>query len=443
MIAKKLYKKILLLTMGLLTNVAAFTAPESIDNTTLQQALKQSWHPYRELSLGSSGGQLVITGNGTLRFLRLFFYSDTTCSTRLGDASIIANAQGFLFTDGQSISINPSSVYKLANNQGIATDNIACMEVFLDGSNQSSDGVSCQQFTDETCSGTTCTSEQIKNVTWQTNPTMCATRYAYVTNYNNKTISKCTVSDIDGALSDCVSTGSGYNKPIGIAVNDAYAYITNYANKTVTKCNANAANGSLTNCTSTGSAYNKPEGVGVSNGYVYVLNGSGNTVTKCNISVTDGTLENCASTGSDFNKPKGIGINNSYAYITNYKAKTITKCDVSTSDGSFSNCASTGGSYNKPKGIELNNGYAYVILNNAKTVTQCTVSPDDGSLSNCTETGTGFSKPVGLRVSKGYAYVSDQSSKVFKCTVNASTGAFSDCASTGSGFNANQELYIY
>ena len=366
------YKKIVLLMIGLLSNVSAL----AMDNT-LQHVLKQSWHPYRELSLGSSAGQLTITGSGTIRFMHLFFYSDAACSSRLGEASILGNSQGFSFTDEQSIKFNATSVYNLANNQGIATDNIACMQAYIDGGNQSASGISCQSFTDETCTGTTCTSNQIKTVAWESNPTLCATRHAYVANYGNKSVTKCTINDADGLFTDCATTGSDYNKPKSIGVNDAYAYVTNYNDKTVTKCNVSVSDGALSSCTSTGSDFNKPEGIGMSNGYVYVLNGSGDTVTKCGISLVDGALQNCASTGSDYSKPKGIGINNSYAYITNYNNKTITKCDVSTSDGTLSNCASTGGSFNKPQGIELNNGYAYIALNAQSTITQCTVSPDD------------------------------------------------------------------
>jgi len=435
-------KKLIMVFLCLIGCVSSFDVlakPMALD-----QVLQQRWDPYRALALGSSSGQFTMTGTGTIRFIKLFFYSDTGCSTRLGDASILGNGLGFEFSNGQSVSINASSVYKLASNQGITTDDIACMKVYMNGSNESSKGVACQSFTDETCTGTRCTSNQVKTVTWDANPTSCAARYAYVTNYGNKSVTQCTVSSSDGSFSGCTETGSDYNKPRGIAINDAYAYITNYSNKTVTKCKVSASDGTLSNCATTGSDFNKPKGIAISNGYAYVLNLTGSEVIQCSISVSDGSLSSCASTGSNFNKPRGIALNNSYAYITNDGDKTITQCSVSSVDGSFSDCTSTDADYNKPRGIQLSNGYAYIVLNKLETITYCTVSALDGSLSGCAETGSSFDSPIDIRMSDGYAYISNQSdSTISKCTVDASTGALSDCANTGSDFNKNKELYIY
>ena len=175
----------------------------------------------------AAGGSLTITGSGTIRFIQAIFYSDTGCTNFLGAASAIDNVSGASFTSAQTIRLNSSSIYQLANNQSIATENIACMKLFLTGSNQSSQGISCQSFTDISCSGTQCTSAQTKNVTWSSNPTPCGTRYLYVPNTANNTVSKCAINNSSGLLSGCATTGSGFSSPRGIALNNYYAYVVN------------------------------------------------------------------------------------------------------------------------------------------------------------------------------------------------------------------------
>jgi hypothetical protein len=201
-------KFIIRIIVGCLYSINALSYAQPMENqpVTLQNLL--TLQPEDMSNIMSNGGALTITGSGTIHFLQAFFYSDSSCTTLLGGASAINNVTGMTFSTGQTVNINSSSVYQLANNQGITTGNIACMQVFLNGSNLSPSGISCQSFTDETCTGTTCTSNQTKSVNWISNPTPCRTQYAYIPNRAPNTVSQCTVDSSTGALSSCGTTGA-------------------------------------------------------------------------------------------------------------------------------------------------------------------------------------------------------------------------------------------
>jgi hypothetical protein len=175
MLNQNIKKLILFLMLGYLNSV--FAIPSSHPNTQpLQNSLQRDWN--QSILLKSHAAELIITGTGTMRFLQTFYYSDTACSNLLGFGSIIDNAKGYAFTSGQSVSLSSGAAYTLAVNAGITPADIACIRFYVDGGNQEAQGVSCQDFTDITCSGTTCTSQQSKAVNWVDNPTACSTRYS-------------------------------------------------------------------------------------------------------------------------------------------------------------------------------------------------------------------------------------------------------------------------
>ena len=426
------------LMLGLLSAAQVCAATDG-SPIKFRHALQRSWNHYE--MAGTQGAVFVMNGGGKFRFLQTFFYSDAACSSLLGVGSITDNAMGYLFRDGESVRLNASTIYKLAHNQGIATDTIACMKVSMNGGNQSSKGVDCQSFTDMTCSGTTCTSQQTKVVNWVLNPTGCAVEHAYVTSKNEKTVSKCTINNADGMLSDCVPTGGGFKKAAGAASNNSYLSIADERGNALIKCSVNATSGLLENCTSTGSGFSKPFAIMYNDGYAYVASKKNDSVIKCKVSPSDGLFSDCASTGSGFNDPVGMQMSNSYAYVTNSKSKTVSKCTLTVADGSLSECVNAGGSFKKPVGIALNNGYAYVSDQKDDIVIKCLVSASDGSLSDCAETGSGFNNPVGIAMNNGYAYIgNEKDSTVVKCAVDDTTGAFSGCVTTGSGFNGTREI---
>ena len=83
------------------------------EQLSLRQLLSLNSNEFNGFGSSSSGGQLTITGTGNIHYLQAFFYSNTACSTLLGQASVIDNGAGFQFSNGQTVSLNPSSTYKL------------------------------------------------------------------------------------------------------------------------------------------------------------------------------------------------------------------------------------------------------------------------------------------------------------------------------------------
>jgi hypothetical protein len=436
-------KFIIRIIVGCLYSINALSYAQPMENqpVTLQNLL--TLQPEDMSNIMSNGGALTITGSGTIHFLQAFFYSDSSCTTLLGVASAIDNTSGITFTNGATVTVNSSSVYQLANNQGITTGNIACMKLYVDGGNESSNGVSCQSFTDETCSGSTCTSSQTKSIGWGTSPTACATRYAYIGNIGGG-VSKCTVDSSTGALSSCASTGSGFDGPTYTATNNSYLYAANAYNSTTSKCAISSADGSLSNCSTTGSGFNGAQGVTPNNSYTYISNTNTTSISQCTVSASTGALSACGTTGSFSGPSGGLSISSSgYGYVANQGSSSVTKCTLNPSTGALSSCSSTGSGFNACYQVTLNNGYAYIANFGNSTVSQCTVNSLDGSLSDCATTGSGFNGPVGIGFNNGYAYVVNYNiGAVVQCTVSGLDGTFSACTAT-SGFAAPFGISFY
>lgn len=425
-------------------------AVEKAHHENLGNFLNVSHHQYGRKSINANNVAAGITingSNGTIRFLKIIFYSDVNCTSPLETASVIDNSQGLPFTSGQTVQLNSSSVFQLANKQGVTPQNIRCMKVFLDASHESSKGIDCQAFTDINCTGTECISNQTKSVDWKSNPTACATtRYAYVANEGSlNRISKCNVSSVDGTLSNCDTTGGTFVRPIGVTINNGYIYVTDGSESTLSKCSVSAADGTLSGCVITGSTFNGPGGMTINNGYAYVANLNGNNVSKCNVSATDGSLDPCGTFNDNFVQPAGIIFDNNHAYVTNSGDNTVSKCDVSTSDGALSNCEKTGSTFSFPTGITSDNGYIYVANSANSTISKCDINTTDGTLSGCgVISDDTFSFPVGVTINNGYAYVANyDDSTVSKCAVSTSDGALSDCRTTDGTISNPNYSYIY
>ena len=385
----------------------------------------------------TSAGEFIISPAGNIRFLQAFFYSDTSCTTRLGVGSITDNGEGYLYTSEAPVWLDSSSAYKLANNQGITTGNIQCMQLYLNGGNQSFKGVSCQNFTDEACTGTACVSGQSKTVTWAANPSPCATISAYISNANTGEVTKCTVHATTGALSACAPTETGFGLPIGVATNNTYALVADRANSSVVSCAINAS-GELFGCNSFFTSFSAPSSVTISGGYAYVTNGGSDSISVCAMSPSTGALSGCNdTTGSGFNEPTGVSINEGYLYVVNQAGGNVSKCTVSPSTGLLSSCAATAtgfGGFSTPNGIGVANGYAY-ILNSGGDIVKCTVNPASHELDNCASALSGLAVPNGVGLNNGHIYITVYNGNLVKqCDVDAVTGAISGCSDVP-GFN--------
>ncbi len=411
----------------------------------------------------SYAGKLTITGAGTARFIQTFFYSDTSCTTLLGVGSIIDNTLGFSFSNGQTIKLNGQSIYKLANNLAsnlsFNIDNIACMKVYINGSGQSSYGVSCTAFNDEKCIGGTCVSTQTQNVTWEDNPTECNPNpKIYVANNASSQLSVCSLD-----LSTCTNTASEPS-PRGIAVNNGHAYSTNTVLSTNVSVSTATVNpdGSLGTVNVVSSGYTNLSGITLNNNYVYFTDATGTSgqgLNKCSITAAGGALSSCGTAGAtNYGFPVFISFNNAYAYIANSSngspSNTITKCSVNPSTGSLSSCVDSGGTgFTGPRGIAFNNGLAYIAnwnKGNGTTISVCTVDSSSGALSGCAinnaTCGSGssacFTAPYGIALYNNQLYVSNSglgaSASVAVCSLPLYTGNTS--VNTCTNYNPSSAL---
>lgn len=400
----------------------------------------------------NSGGRFTVTNSGgTVRFIQTFFYSDTSCSTLLSSsASIVDNVTGYTFTAGSSFQLNPSSVYQLAFNRGITASSIKCMKVFMTGSNESSNGISCQSFTDMTCSGTSCSSAQTKSVTWASNPTSCATQSLYIgtgTSSANSGVKQYTIGSSDGSLTYSSSLLLGVSASgRGVVINNGYAYSSSGTNGTSTVyLSSVGSSGSLTSTGTTYTAFAAPQSVALNGAYAYVANnngGTGSTVSQCSVAAdTSGTLSNCstvlsaATLGSPISGARDIAINRGYLYLVGPTTGAI-KCAVSSSTGSLSGCAyQTGTGAPSGQGIAIRDGFAY-ITNFSQTQAYACPLDSNGAISTCSLTGGNLSGPRGIRINNGYAYIANGSgNSVTICSVSG--GIFPACnVTTPAGLGA-------
>lgn len=393
-----------------------------------------------------NGAAITMSGAGTTRFLQFFFY-ETGCSTLLGASSIIDNSSGLPFSNGQTVSFDSGSIYTIATNVEVTPSQVGCMKVYMDGGAQSTSGISCQTFSSESCSGSTCNSNQGANsATWGT-PTACATRYAYISQFNTNStqnIYRCQIES-NGTLDNCELTGPSplKNATLGSTVSNGYIYISNNPASTpqVSYCPVVAATGlvdtTLSNCRTasepSGVTFKGPKGVTISAGYAYLLDGaSSSNLYPCVVSPSHSSPGMTCSSGIDsgLDDPRGIAMNNGYLYISNNAGGlgngTISICQVS--DGAVVGSCSTASvatAYaDSPRGVAVYNNYLYfvndTVTGTGGAITSCSINTD-GTLGTCADTGSGisaFGNPQGIAIYNGYVYVTDTANHVLKCTLS-------------------------
>lgn len=276
------------------------------------------------------------------------------------------------------------------------------------------------------------------------------TPHAYMVNDVDSTVSICSISS-DGSFSACHTSGSGFNDPIGIAINPAgtYAYIVNLNTNNVSYCTI-TSNGDFGTCNTTGTEFSFPIGVAINPAgtIAYVTNSGTNTVTYCTID-NDGSFSACTNAGgSGFFEPTGLAINplDTFAYVPNDSGNNVSFCSIN-SGGGFGTCSLTGGSiFDSPTVIAINSEgtYAYIANLSINTVYYCVIN-SDGSFGACNPTGIGFNGPFGIAINPAgtYAYVTNAlSNSISYCAIN-SDGSFGTCnPAGGSGFNGLQGLAV-
>lgn len=262
--------------------------------------------------------------------------------------------------------------------------------------------------------------------------------YAYISNFNNNTVSICPVS-ADSSLGACTaSTGTDtFSQPLSIAfvADGSWAYITNFDNSTVSICPVES-DGTFGACsTSTGSAtFIGSDGavINAANTHLYITNYTFATTSICPINTTDGSIGDCTTTTGDgtFDQPQCIGLHGDFAYIANL-TDTVSICSVSSADASLSDCTtSTGdGTFLTPEGISFHPDGTFMYVGNQETslISICPLNAD-GSLGTCT-TSSGndtfdfsvFTLAASFTSgSNGYGYVPNSGNDtVSVCPVNA------------------------
>lgn len=86
--------------------------------------------------------------------------------------------------------------------------------------------------------------------------------YAWVASQVNNTIESCFING-DSSLAACTTAASGFATPFFTAFDslNSLAYITNNSNNTVSVCSVDLDTGTLSECVTTGSGFNSPKGI--------------------------------------------------------------------------------------------------------------------------------------------------------------------------------------
>lgn len=274
--------------------------------------------------------------------------------------------------------------------------------------------------------------------------------FAYISNFNNSTVSYCPVNTSDGTLATCTAvtnTGAGnstFNGPYEISINPAHTrlYISNNNNNTVSNCPLNT-NGSLGTCSAiSDSTFNSPTGNSVhpNGNFAYIANGNTNMgVSICPIN-SGGGFNACTRSTilSDF---RGVDISPSglHAYLADTTNNRLNSCDVNTSTGGLSNCnANSSFTFSNPAGVVVhpNGNFVYMTDTNSTTtpVTRCTINTSTGVLTACASQSITLASGGGYYMTfnpsdstKIYIAATDGSGydRVILATVNATTGNIS------------------
>lgn len=428
--------------------------------------------------LGSAAKYTITSGGpGRIHFMKINFYTDSPfnpCNTPIptvspvATASILDNGPGFSFATSDTISLNATSTYSLVANQigAASADTITCMQLYVDGSNATNNGINCTAFT-ETCGAGTCsTSTSTPSVTWGSGPTQCSTPattptnasapFVYISNYlpnegGDYFVTQCAFGSTPGDLneSSCTQlTSTQFDSPFDIGANNAYAIVANIG-------------ASCLNCGSVGICRINPA-TGT-----FLDNSSADTCmtygalpsTLGNISVTSPSA--CYANDqfvyfTDSGYSGGSLVGNPYVYVCTFSSAST--------GGTLSNCARTASSYAFNGPIELtinynisnNTTYAYITdtsTTSGKNVVICTVN-SDGTFTSCNGYNLGLDLSTvggGIAINNGYVYItnagpSQSTSYVYACPINLSNGTINPCTSyvgTTYLFNTPTDIAIH
>ena len=228
-------------------------------------------------------------------------------------------------------------------------------------------------------------------------------RYSYTVSGSDNAIVKCLV-DTNGNFNNCITFKfSDIKSPTSVKSlrlnqnGNSYAYITNSETSMVTKCSIDNSNGSLSNCVNSGATNLKqPKDIVFNNSgtFAYIVNFGANTVDVCNVDRSNGNLSGCTNTkATTLDDPMKLVFNNSgtYAYITNYSMKgpnsnKVTRCTVGDKDGKFSQCSTQnikGLSFLTGISLDKSGRYAYISSAFDRKIAICMILDNGKFEDNC------------------------------------------------------------
>lgn len=223
-------------------------------------------------------------------------------------------------------------------------------------------------------------------------------------------------------LSSCKSGGTINNNQTPMTT---YAYITNEDDNSYTKCLV-SKNGSLSGCYKTlVDTFNKPTDIQFHGDFAYVINNGNNSYTKCSI-LPNGELDtdNCIESAvNTFNSPLRMAFQNDHAYIVNHSKNSYTQCSVDR-DGDLHNCIESSLLPNHIglTDVAFQNGQAYFTAAIGHTI-QCGYNKSNGDLTNCKNIiPSAIAGINGISFYNNQAYLGlDYNSEYSICTLNDSS----------------------
>ncbi|MCL9683023.1 lactonase family protein [Legionella maioricensis] len=280
-------------------------------------------------------------------------------------------------------------------------------------------------------------------------------QHAYITNWDQNSISLCDVSTLDGTFSNCIITASGalFANPeaittLNLDANNTVFYVANInalnmAVSTVVLCQVNNGTGALSGCAITGSGFNGADGIAINPAgtLAYVSNAGADNVSLCQVDSITGALGNCGPTGNGFHIPSDMTLNplGTIAYVSDL-ANYVSICPVDATTGLLS-CHNRVGGFSQPEGITLHPSgqFAYLTNNGSNNISVCKVDVITSNLHSCSITGGRFDGFGNLAFnnlgSRAYVPIAD-TGRVSVCFVNQNNGTLSLCKDSHGTFDS-------
>jgi|GEM_PF-3360911 len=232
-----------------------------------------------------------------------------------------------------------------------------------------------------------------------------ASKYAYITNDGNNTVSLCAIDFNTGDLNCSQTTGGGFNSPQDVVINPAgnVAYVSSHKSHSLSICKINAKSGAF-NCSDSLNNFIVPAGIAIdpSGTHLYAVNNATNAISLCNIN-SDGSLSCSDMTGNGLSIPVAIAINpaGTIAYVTNSGNDTVSLCPIDAKTGQLNCTKTTGSGFNEIRRITIDpsGSYAYITNLGNNTISICNIDANSGDL-NCNAVASDqLGNPQGIALS--------------------------------------------